>query len=67
MKKHINTKHTGHFSEDLVSEFIFCLGCEDYASEYKTYFNKYDFIKKETDYVKRMIKSHGPEFILEDL
>ena len=67
LKKHINTKHSRKLSEDQVSEFIFRLGCEDYATEYKTYFQKYGFIKKETDYAKRMIKSYGPEFILEDL
>ena len=67
MKKHKNTKHTGHFSEDLVSEFIFHLGCEDYASEYKTYFNEYGFSKKETNYVKRIIKLYGLGYILEDL
>ena len=56
---HINTKHTRQSSIDHVSEIISCLGCEDYAAEYKTYFNKYGFNAKETDYVKMMTKSYG--------
>ena len=33
LKKHINTKHTKQSSIDSVSEFIFHLGCVDYAAE----------------------------------
>ena len=67
MEKLINTKHATQFNDDQVSKFICYLGCEDFASEFKTYFSKYGFIKKETDYVKRMVKSYGPGFILEDM
>ena len=67
LNKHINTKHATQFNEDQVSQFIFHLGCEDYATEFKTYFNKYGFINKETEYVKRMVNSYGPGFILEDM
>ena len=52
LKKHTNTKHRECSIEEAIRNFIYHLGLEDLSEEYKLYFYKYGFDKKETDYVE---------------
>ena len=62
LKKHVNTKHGECSSEGA----LYHLGLEDLSEEYKSYFYKDRFNKKETDYVERMIENYEAEYILDE-
>ena len=63
----INSKYK-HFSNlDTVSNFIFRLGLEEFANEYKIYFDKYGSTIEEETHVEKMIGSYGPEYILKHI
>ena len=64
LKKHINTKHGDTHCVESVSTFIFRLGLEDLAQEYKDYFKRFSFTRAEAQHVEKMVQKYGGDYIL---
>ena len=62
--KHMNTKHGDVYRHETVSTFIFRLGLEELAEEYKDYFKRYGYTRSEADHVEKMVSKYGVEYIL---
>ena len=63
--KYFNTKRDGW--NKTLSMFIFRLGLEEYAKEYKAYFTRYGFTSNESEHVEKMVESYGSRYILKSL
>ena len=64
LNKHMNTKHGDICCQETVSTFIFRLGLEKAAQEYKYYFRRYGYTRAEAHHVEKMVDNYGVEYIL---
>ena len=64
LNKHMNTKHQDINSIETVSTFIFRLGLEELASEYKYHFKRYGYTTAEAQHVEKMVRKYGVDYIL---
>ena len=60
----MNTKHEEKYCHETVSTFIFRLGLEELAEEYKDYFKRYGYTREEAQHVENMVQKYGVEYIL---
>ena len=64
LKKHINMKHSKSSFSETVSSFIYRLELDNLGEEYRAYFKRYGFNIGEAYHVEKMIRLHGPEYLL---
>ena len=64
LNKHLNTNHGNINTIETLSTFIFCLGLEEYAQEYKNHFERYRYTRGEAQHVEKMVRKYGVEYIL---
>ena len=63
MNKHINTYHGNINSIETASTFIFRLGLDEFAEEYKNHFERYGYTRKEAQHVEKMVEKYGVDYI----
>ena len=67
LKKHMNTKLVEISYTESLSSFIYRLGLEKLANEYKDYFDWHGFNRKEAVHVEKMINRYGFDSIMKNV
>ena len=66
-QKHINNKYEESSYTESISSFIYRLNLDQFAHEYRNYFEWHDFNRREACYVEKMINWYGSDFIMKNI